>query len=188
MNETELLNTVSIKLSCMEPIAFTKNILAMQNKNNCVQMLLWSFSTALISLYIIFLRLCEESVLEDLSKLKSRVLALKANIQTEAEILQNTQPFLEVWNIDGGQYLMLIMCRNEFNGDYKMSLCPGDRGAAKGGGGWGWGYEDVESGFDGVFLWRWQHVQTRGSLQGLPFILPPLPKSRPSKIYQGFKM
>ncbi|TMS17627.1 FH2 domain-containing protein 1 [Larimichthys crocea] len=41
-------------------------------------------------------RLSEESVLEDLSKLKSRVVALKANIQTEAEIQQHTQPFLEV--------------------------------------------------------------------------------------------
>lgn len=41
-------------------------------------------------------RLCEESVLEDLSKLKSRVVALKANIQTDAEIQQHTQPFLEV--------------------------------------------------------------------------------------------
>ncbi|XP_029021666.1 FH2 domain-containing protein 1 isoform X2 [Betta splendens] len=40
-------------------------------------------------------RLCEESVVEDLSKLKSRVVALKANIQTEAEIQQHTQPFLE---------------------------------------------------------------------------------------------
>ncbi|XP_029296986.1 FH2 domain-containing protein 1 [Cottoperca gobio] len=41
-------------------------------------------------------RLSEESVLEDLTKLKSRVVALKANIQTEAEIQQHTQPFLEV--------------------------------------------------------------------------------------------
>ncbi|XP_051810853.1 FH2 domain-containing protein 1 isoform X2 [Acanthochromis polyacanthus] len=41
-------------------------------------------------------RLCEESVLDDLSKLKSRLVALKANIQTEAEIEQHTQPFLEV--------------------------------------------------------------------------------------------
>lgn len=41
-------------------------------------------------------RLSEESVLEDLSKLKSRVVALKANIQTEPEIQQHTQPFLEV--------------------------------------------------------------------------------------------
>lgn len=41
-------------------------------------------------------RLSEESVLEDLSKLKSRVVALKANIQTETEIQQHTQPFLEV--------------------------------------------------------------------------------------------
>ncbi|XP_061901805.1 FH2 domain-containing protein 1 [Entelurus aequoreus] len=41
-------------------------------------------------------RLCEESVLEDLSKLKSKVLALKANVQTEAEILEHTQLFLEM--------------------------------------------------------------------------------------------
>ncbi|KAG7517646.1 hypothetical protein JOB18_013257 [Solea senegalensis] len=41
-------------------------------------------------------RLCEESVLEDLAKLKSRVVSLKANIQTEAEIRQHTQLFLEV--------------------------------------------------------------------------------------------
>ncbi|KAM7389596.1 hypothetical protein PAMP_023561 [Pampus punctatissimus] len=41
-------------------------------------------------------RLCEESVLEDLSKLKSRVVALKANILTDAEIQKHTQPFLEV--------------------------------------------------------------------------------------------
>uniref|UniRef100_A0A3B4ZWH7 FH2 domain containing 2 n=1 Tax=Stegastes partitus TaxID=144197 RepID=A0A3B4ZWH7_9TELE len=41
-------------------------------------------------------RLCEESVLDDLSKLKSRVVDLKANIQTEAEIQQHTQPFVEV--------------------------------------------------------------------------------------------
>lgn len=41
-------------------------------------------------------RLSEESVLEDLIKLKSKVVALKANIQTEAEIQQHTQSFLEV--------------------------------------------------------------------------------------------
>ncbi|XP_077588458.1 uncharacterized protein fhdc2 [Stigmatopora nigra] len=41
-------------------------------------------------------RLCEESVLEDLSKLKSRVLALKTNVLTEREILRHTQSFLEV--------------------------------------------------------------------------------------------
>lgn len=41
-------------------------------------------------------RLSEESVLEDLIKLKSKVAALKANIQTEAEIQQHTQSFLEV--------------------------------------------------------------------------------------------
>ncbi|XP_067374622.1 FH2 domain-containing protein 1 isoform X2 [Channa argus] len=41
-------------------------------------------------------RLCEESVLEDVIKLKSRVVALKANIQSETEIQQHTQPFLEV--------------------------------------------------------------------------------------------
>lgn len=35
-------------------------------------------------------------MVEDLSKLKSRVVALKANIQTEAEIQQHTQAFLEV--------------------------------------------------------------------------------------------
>lgn len=50
--------------------------------------------------YIIMLlipcRLCEESVLEDLSKLKSRVTALKANTQTKAEIEQHMQRFLEV--------------------------------------------------------------------------------------------
>ncbi|KAM3613000.1 uncharacterized protein V6R79_018555 [Siganus canaliculatus] len=40
-------------------------------------------------------RLSEESVLEDLSKLKSRVVVLKANIPTEAEIQEHTQPFLE---------------------------------------------------------------------------------------------
>lgn len=43
-----------------------------------------------------FCRFCEESVLDDLAKLKSRVVALKANIQTEAEIQKQTQPFLEV--------------------------------------------------------------------------------------------
>lgn len=43
-----------------------------------------------------FCRFCEESVLDDLAKLKSRVAALKANIQTEAEIQKQTQPFLEV--------------------------------------------------------------------------------------------
>lgn len=43
-------------------------------------------------------RLSEESVLEDLIKLKSKVAALKANIQTEAEIQQHTQSFLEVWS------------------------------------------------------------------------------------------
>uniref|UniRef100_A0A3Q3GVQ5 FH2 domain-containing protein 1-like n=1 Tax=Labrus bergylta TaxID=56723 RepID=A0A3Q3GVQ5_9LABR len=41
-------------------------------------------------------RLSEESVLEDLSKLKSRVASLKANIQTEAETQQHTKPFLEM--------------------------------------------------------------------------------------------
>lgn len=35
-------------------------------------------------------------MLDDLAKLKSRVAALKANIQTEAEIQKQTQPFLEV--------------------------------------------------------------------------------------------
>ena len=43
-------------------------------------------------------RLCEEGVLDDLSKLKSRVIALKEIIQTEAEIRQHTQSFLEVFN------------------------------------------------------------------------------------------
>lgn len=41
-------------------------------------------------------RLCEEAVLDDLAKLKSRVASLRANIQTEAEILQQAQLFLEV--------------------------------------------------------------------------------------------
>ncbi|KAK5864974.1 hypothetical protein PBY51_016171 [Eleginops maclovinus] len=41
-------------------------------------------------------RLSEESVLEDLTKLKSRLVALKANIQTEVEIQLSTQHFLEV--------------------------------------------------------------------------------------------
>lgn len=41
-------------------------------------------------------RLCEEAVLDDLAKLKSRVAALKANMQTEAEILQQARLFLEV--------------------------------------------------------------------------------------------
>lgn len=53
----------------------------------------------IITCPLILCRLCEESVLEDLSRLKSRVVALKANIQTEAEIQQHTQPFLEVSNI-----------------------------------------------------------------------------------------
>lgn len=35
-------------------------------------------------------------MLDDLAKLKSRVVALKANIQTEAEILQQARLFLEV--------------------------------------------------------------------------------------------
>lgn len=48
---------------------------------------------------IIFLyRLCEEGVLDDLSKLKSRVITLKEIIQTEEEIRQNTLSFLEVFN------------------------------------------------------------------------------------------
>lgn len=34
--------------------------------------------------------------MEDLIKLKRKVAALKANIQTEAEIQQHTQSFLEV--------------------------------------------------------------------------------------------
>lgn len=42
------------------------------------------------------LRLSEESVLEDMNKMKSRVVTLKANIQTDAEIQQHTQSFLEV--------------------------------------------------------------------------------------------
>lgn len=41
-------------------------------------------------------RLSEEGVLDDLSKLKSRVATLKENVQTEVEILQQTQSFLEV--------------------------------------------------------------------------------------------
>lgn len=42
------------------------------------------------------LRLSEESVLEDMNKMKSRVVTLKANIPTDAEIQQHTQSFLEV--------------------------------------------------------------------------------------------
>lgn len=42
------------------------------------------------------LRLSEESVLEDMNKMKSRVVTLKANIQSDAGIQQHTQPFLEV--------------------------------------------------------------------------------------------
>lgn len=38
-------------------------------------------------------------MLDDLAKLRSRVVALKANVQTEAEIQKQTQPFLEVCNI-----------------------------------------------------------------------------------------
>lgn len=45
------------------------------------------------------LRLSEESVLEDMNKMKSRVVTLKANIQTDAGIQQHTQPFLEVQNL-----------------------------------------------------------------------------------------
>uniref|UniRef100_A0A8C7WN35 FH2 domain-containing protein n=1 Tax=Oryzias sinensis TaxID=183150 RepID=A0A8C7WN35_9TELE len=41
-------------------------------------------------------RLSEEGVLDDLSKLKSRVATLKENVQTEVEILQQTQSFLEM--------------------------------------------------------------------------------------------
>uniref|UniRef100_A0A4W5QJC4 FH2 domain-containing protein n=1 Tax=Hucho hucho TaxID=62062 RepID=A0A4W5QJC4_9TELE len=41
-------------------------------------------------------RLCEESVVEDLSRLHSRVASLRISVQTEAEIQQLTQPFLEV--------------------------------------------------------------------------------------------
>lgn len=41
-------------------------------------------------------RLSEEGVLDDLSKLRSRVATLRENVQTEAEILQQTQSFLEV--------------------------------------------------------------------------------------------
>lgn len=41
-------------------------------------------------------RLSEEGVLDDLSKLKSRVATLKEIVQTEVEILQQTQSFLEV--------------------------------------------------------------------------------------------
>ncbi|KAM9795652.1 LOW QUALITY PROTEIN: uncharacterized protein fhdc2 [Neosynchiropus ocellatus] len=41
-------------------------------------------------------RLSEESVLEDLSKLKGRLLALKASKQSETEIQQHVQSFLEV--------------------------------------------------------------------------------------------
>lgn len=42
------------------------------------------------------LRLSEESVLEDMNRMKSRVVTLKANIQTDAEIQQHAQSFLEV--------------------------------------------------------------------------------------------
>nr|XP_023992249.1 FH2 domain-containing protein 1-like [Salvelinus alpinus] len=41
-------------------------------------------------------RLCEESVVEDLSRLHSRLASLRISVQTEAEIQQLTQPFLEV--------------------------------------------------------------------------------------------
>lgn len=41
-------------------------------------------------------RLCMESVLEDLYKLKSRVVTLKADIQSEPEIQQHAQHFLEM--------------------------------------------------------------------------------------------
>ncbi|KAK6298031.1 hypothetical protein J4Q44_G00310860 [Coregonus suidteri] len=41
-------------------------------------------------------RLCEESVVEDLSRLHSRVASLRISVQTEADLQQLTQPFLEV--------------------------------------------------------------------------------------------
>ncbi|CDQ95465.1 unnamed protein product [Oncorhynchus mykiss] len=41
-------------------------------------------------------RLCEESVVEDLSRLHSRVASLRISVQTEAEIQQLTRSFLEV--------------------------------------------------------------------------------------------
>ncbi|KAM4732566.1 uncharacterized protein fhdc2 isoform 1-T2 [Anableps anableps] len=40
-------------------------------------------------------RLCEEAVLDDLAKLKSRVAALRTNVENETEIKQQTQSFLE---------------------------------------------------------------------------------------------
>uniref|UniRef100_A0A096MAS0 FH2 domain-containing protein 1-like n=1 Tax=Poecilia formosa TaxID=48698 RepID=A0A096MAS0_POEFO len=40
-------------------------------------------------------RLCEEAVLDDLAKLKSRVAELKTNVENETEIKQQTQSFLE---------------------------------------------------------------------------------------------
>lgn len=41
-------------------------------------------------------RLCEESVLDDLAKLKSRVASLKTKMESETEMKQQTQSFLEV--------------------------------------------------------------------------------------------
>lgn len=59
---------------------------------------LW-YCDLLIDSPVIFIscRLCEESVLEDLSRLKSRVVSLKDNIQNEAEIQHHSQSFLEVY-------------------------------------------------------------------------------------------
>lgn len=42
-------------------------------------------------------RLCEEAVLDDLAKLKSRVAELKTKVENETEIKQQTQSFLEVY-------------------------------------------------------------------------------------------
>ncbi|MBN3305616.1 FHDC1 protein, partial [Amia calva] len=48
-------------------------------------------------------RLCEDSVQLDLARLQSRVAALLAAVQTESELRQHTQPFLEVAKVRLGQ-------------------------------------------------------------------------------------
>lgn len=54
------------------------------------------FPLWILQTHFLLCRLCEEAVLDDLAKLKSRVAELKTKVENETEIKQQTQSFLEV--------------------------------------------------------------------------------------------
>lgn len=75
--------------------------------------------------------------MEDLIKLKRKVAALKANIQTEAEIQQHTQPFLEVrdkiWNTLNRNVMHPLLFPSCGTNALNQSALSGGRGASEGG-------------------------------------------------------